>query len=166
MARRARFMLTEQAADFRERLLSRVVELQPFAVERIERGQAVVQRDEEAPQIAAPMWIDRGCRNKLRRDRFLRFPVFALKRRPSPALPNPVDVTLRKNRSQPRLQGTPAVKIAEQRSFSPLAIDQSEQFRKERIRQFLCVRARTAAFGDRASAGSQVTAIILNEVFP
>jgi len=85
---------------------------------------------------------------------------------PAAALAKAINVALRQYGAQPCFQRTPPVKIAEERTFTALAIHQAVEFREQRIGEFLSIGTRAAAFRYGTSGRPQGRTIFAHKIFP
>src|SRR5271157_2088409 len=166
VARNAGFVFANLAADFRQRFLPRVVQLQTLAITAIERSKGGLQSGNESLEVAFTMRVKRRRGHMEFRKRLGLLAVGLIERFPAAAFAKAIDMALRQNGTQPRFQCTPAMKIAEQRTFAPLAIHQTVKFREERIGEFLGIGARTAASRYCAGGGPQSGAVLTHKIFP
>src|SRR5260370_33434143 len=108
---------------------------------------------------------------RLERQALTRFNFFApgfgvIQRSKAPADSDSVDVALCEQVAQPGLQRAPAMKIAEERTFTGLPVVKPVKLGEERVRQFASFRRTRAAAQHRGGSGAQIDAIHGDEMFP
>src|SRR5260370_34394175 len=108
---------------------------------------------------------------RLQRQALTRFNFFApgfgvIQRSKAPADSASVDVALCEHSAQPGLQRAPAMKIAEERTFTGLPVTKPIKLCEKRVRQFASFRRTRAAAQHRAGSGAQIDAIHGDEMLP
>src|SRR5260370_17300408 len=98
---------------------------------------------------------------RLERQALTRFNFFApgfgvIQRSKAPADSDSVDVALCEHSAQPGLQRAPAMKIAEERTFTGLPVTKPVKLGEERVRQFVSPRGTRAAPHHPAATGPQI----------
>ena len=126
IARDAGLVFADLAADFRQGLLPRIVQLQTLAITAIERGQGKLQGGYKSLQVAFAMRVQRRRGYMAFWKRLGLLAIALIEGFPAAALAKAIDVALRQYGTQPCFQRTPPVKIAEERSLTTLAIHQAE----------------------------------------
>ena len=153
-ARSSRLVFTEQAPDFGESAVVRVVVGEAQAIARLKRAEGRSQRHLQDREILCALRIGssirRGVRCSSERSDFMAlFAGFVFERFGPARSADFVDVALREYGAQPRGEFAATVEIVEERFSAPLVFAQAKQIGVERVGQF--ARARFTGNGARSA---------------
>jgi hypothetical protein len=166
IAGNAGLVLTEGTADFGQGLLAGIIKIKAVAVHGWKRSERGFESGDEASEIPLAMRIERKRRNILMRKQIGLFAIAGVERLPAAAIADSINMPLRQDGTEPGLQRTAPVEITEERALTALAVHETKEVGEQRVREFLCVGASVAAFGDSANGGSEVAAILLDKMIP
>src|SRR6267154_493840 len=170
IARNARFVLAEPAADFRQGMLLDVIEAEALSIARVEQTEGYLDGAGEQRQISLAIGI-RGC-GRARAVTGIAVvdchgvALLVGQRSQAGTGAEGVHMALGQDGAKPGLQGTASVKVAKKGANRALSVGQAVQIREKRVCQFVSIRGSRRAAENRACGGSEVRLVSCNEVLP